>query len=114
MLPIAATNMPSAMYTPLVVLIVAYVALSLLAARARGHEDRAQAERYSGIAFALVLVAAAYVVVLLIATVFSYPSRFYDMLVIIVVVGAFFAVLLFVFLLLTEVLPGALRRGRDR
>ena len=64
------------MYTPLVVLIVIYVLLSFMANRARGHEDRAQAERYANIAFGVVLVSAAYVVVLLIATVFSYPSRF--------------------------------------
>jgi cobalamin biosynthesis protein CobD/CbiB len=113
MLPIAA-NMPSAMYTPLVVLIVGYVLLSLMAARARGHEDRTQAERYSGIAFALVLVAAAYVVVLLISTIVTYPSRFYDMLVILVVVGVFFVLLLFVFFVLAEVIPGTFRRGRGR
>ena len=113
-LPIAAENMPSAMFTPLVVLIVIYVLLSILANRARGQEDRAKAERYANFAFGVVLVSAAYVVVLLIATVFSYPSRFYDMLVILFDIIAFFGLLLFVFFLLAELLPGALRRGRDR
>ena len=105
MLPIAAENMPSAMYTPLVVLLVAYALLSILANRARGHEDRAQA---------VVLVSAAYVVVLLIATVFSYPSRVYDMLIILFDIVAFFLLLLFIFFLLAELIPGALRRSRGR
>jgi hypothetical protein len=113
-LPIAAENMPSAMYTPLVVLIVIYVLLSIMANRARGHDDRAQAERYANFAFGVVLVSAVYVVVLLIATVFSYPSRFYDMLVILFDIIVFFGLLLFVFFLLAELLPRTLRRGRDR
>ncbi len=113
MLPIA-SNLPSAMYTPLVVLIVGYALLSIMSGRARGHEDRATAERYATIAFGLVLLAAVYVVVLLIAAVFSYPGRFTDMLIILIVVGLFFALLLFVFFLIAEVIPGALRRGRER
>ena len=114
MLPIAATNLPSAMYTPLVVLIVGYAVLSIMAGRARGHEDRAAADRYATIAFGLVLAAAAYAVVLLISAVVSYPGRIYDMVIIVIVVGLFFALLLFILLLITEVLTGALRRGRDR
>ena len=113
-LPIAAENMPSAMYTPLVVLVVAYALLSILANRASGQEDRAQAERYTNIAFAVVLVSAVYVVILLIATVFSYPSRTYDMLVILFDIIAFFALLLFFFFLIAELIPQTLKRGRDR
>jgi uncharacterized membrane protein len=113
MLPIAA-NLPSGMYTPFVVVLVGYALLSIMASRARGHDDRAKAEQYDGIGFGLVLIAAAYAVVLLLAAVFSYPSRTYDMLIILVVVGVFFALLLFLFFLLAEVIPGALRRGRGR
>ena len=112
-LPIAA-NLPSAMYTPLVLLLVGYAALSIMAGRHRAQENRAQADRFAGYAFALVLVSAAYVVVLLFAAVFSYPSRVYDMVIILVVIGIFFALLLFVFFVLAEVLPGSLRRGRER
>jgi hypothetical protein len=54
-----------------------------------------------------------YVAVLLIATIFSYPSRVWDMVIILVVIGVFFALLLYVLLVLTELLPRALRRGRD-
>jgi hypothetical protein len=112
-LPIAA-NMPSAAYTPLLVIAVVYAVLSILAGRARGNDDRAQADRFANWAFAVVLLSAAYVVVLLIATVIGYPSRVYDMVIILVVIGVFFALLLFVFFLLAELLPRSLRRGGDR
>jgi hypothetical protein len=110
-LPIAA-NMPSAAFTPLVVIVVVYALLSILAGRARGHDDSAQADRFSTWAFALVLLSAVYVAVLLIATIFSYPSRVWDMVIILVVIGVFFALLLYVLLVLAELLPRALRRGR--
>jgi hypothetical protein len=61
-----------------------------------------------------VLVSAAYVLVLLISAVVSYPDRVYDMLIILVVVGMFFALLLFLFFAIAEILPRALRRGRGR
>lgn len=112
-LPIAA-NLPSAMYAPIVILLVAYAVLAILAARARTHEDRARAERFSGIGFALVLASAAYAVVLLIASVFSYPTRVYDMLIILVVVAVFFALLIAAFFVIAEVIPRALGRGGDR
>lgn len=113
MLPIAA-QMPFAMYMPIVVLVIAYVVLSILAGRARAHEDRAKTERYSNYAFLIVLVSAAYAVVLLISTIFTYPSRFYDMMLIILVIAAFFALLLFVFFVVAELIPRALRRGGGR
>jgi cell division protein FtsW (lipid II flippase) len=112
MLPIA--QLPSAMYTPVLLLIIAYAVLSILANRARSNDDRPRTERFSNWAFLVVLVFAAYAVVLLIASVVSYPSRFYDMVLIIFVIVAFFALLLFAFFVIAEVLPNALRRGRDR
>jgi Na+/H+ antiporter NhaC len=113
MLPIAA-NLPSAMFTPFVLLIVAYALLSILGSRARGKDDRAAADRWANIAFAVVLIAALYAVVMLVSAVVSYPARFYDMLVILVVIVAFFALLMGLFFVLAEVVPGALRRGRNR
>jgi cytochrome bd-type quinol oxidase subunit 2 len=113
MLPIA-DQLPSAMYTPVVVLVIAYALASILANRARSNEDRPQADRFSNWAFLIVLVTAAYAVVLLISAIFSYPSRFYDMLLIIVVIAAFFALLLFAFFLIAEIIPRTLRRGDDR
>jgi threonine/homoserine/homoserine lactone efflux protein len=112
MVPIAAENLPSSMYTPLVVLLAVYVLLNLLAGRASSRDDRARSDRWANIAFAVVLVAAAYAVVLLITGIFSYPSRSSDMITIILVMGVFFALLLFAFFLIAEVIPHALRRGR--
>ena len=112
MVVIGAENLPSSMYTPLVVLLAAYAVLSILAGRASSNDDRAQADRWANIAFAVVLVAAAYALVLLITGIFSYPSRTSDMVTILIVIGVFFALLLFAFFLIAEVIPHALRRGR--
>jgi hypothetical protein len=111
MLPIAA-NMPFPAFMLLVAMLIAYAVLALMATRARANEDRATADRFSGIGFALLLAAAAYAVILLIATAFSYWPRVYDMLIIMFMIGVFFALLLFGFFLLAEVLPRAIRRGR--
>lgn len=112
MFPIGAENLPSSMYTPLVVLVAVYAVLSILANRSRSHDDRAQADRWANIAFAVVLVSAVYALVLLITGLFSYPSRSSDMITIIIVIGVFFGLLLFAFFLIAEVIPHALRRGR--
>jgi 4-amino-4-deoxy-L-arabinose transferase-like glycosyltransferase len=109
---IGAENLPSSMYTPLVVLLAAYAVLAILAGRARSNDDRAQADRWANIGFAVVLVTAVYALVLLITGIFSYPSRSSDMITIIIVIGVFFALLLFVFFVISELLPHALRRGR--
>ncbi len=50
-------------------LLVGYAVVGILATRARAHEDRAGAERFAGIGFALVLASAVYAVVLLLAAV---------------------------------------------
>jgi threonine/homoserine/homoserine lactone efflux protein len=100
------------MYTPLVVLVAVYAVLTILAGRARSHDDRAQADRWANIGFAVVLVSAVYALVLLITGIFSYPSRSSDMITIIIVIGVFFGLLLFAFFLIAEVIPHALRRGR--
>jgi energy-coupling factor transporter transmembrane protein EcfT len=112
-LPIAA-QLNSALYAPLVILLVAYAVLAILAGRARGHEDRASADRYAGYGFGLVLLSAVWTVVLVLSAVVSYPSRFYDMLIIIVVIIVFFALLVGASFTITELIPRALRRGDNR
>ena len=112
MLPIA--QLPSQMYTPVLLLVIAYAVLTILGNRARSNDDRPRAERFSNWAFLVVLVFAAYAVVLLLASVFSYPSRFYDMVLIIFVITVFFALLLSAFFVIAEVIPNVFRRGRDR
>ena len=109
---IGASNLPMAMYTPLVLLLAAYAVLSLLAGRARSKEDTGGTERFETYAFVVLLVAALYTIVLVISAVFAYPSRSTDLVTILLVVCGFFAVLRFVFFVLAEVLPGAIGRGR--
>ena len=109
---IGLSNLPMAMYTPLVVVLAAYAVLSLLAGRARSKEDRGGTERFETWAFVVLLVAALYTVVLVISAIFAYPSRSTDMVTIILEICAFFALLLFVFFVLAELLPRALGRGR--
>jgi hypothetical protein len=109
---IGASNLPMAMYTPLVVVLAAYVVLSLFAGRARSKEDTGATERFETWAFLVLLVAALYTVVLVISAVFAYPSRSTDMVTILLVVCGFFALLLFVFFVLAELLPRAIGRGR--
>lgn len=110
-LPIA-SNLPFGMYMPLVVVLVGFALLSGLSGVARNREDNARAERTGDFAFLLVLVGAAYALVLLIAAAVSYPQRFWDMLLITFVVVAFFAILLGAFFLVGESLPRRLgRRG---
>ncbi len=111
-LPIA--QLPTGMYAPLVLLLVAYAGLGIMATRARAGDDDARADRLTGIAFALVLAAAVYTVVLVVAAVIGYFARVYDMVIIMFVILAFFALLLFVFFLIAELIPRALRRGQDR
>ena len=109
---IGAENLSSSLYTPLVVLLAAYAALALLAGRARGNEDTAGADRWETYGFGVLIVAALYTIVLVIAAAFNYPSRSTDMVTIILVICGFFALLLFAFFLLTEWIPRKLGRGR--
>ena len=111
--PIAAENLPSSLYTPLVVLLAAYVVTVLLANRARGREDTESTDRWETIGFGIVVVSALYTIVLVIATVFNYPNRSTDMVTILIVICGFFALLLFAFFLIAEWIPDRLRRGRS-
>ncbi len=113
MFVIAAENLPSGLYTPLAVLLVVYAVLILLENRARANEDTEGADRWAMWAFGVLMVAALYTIVLVIAAVFNYPSRSTDMVTIVLVVCGFFALLLFAFFLIAELLPAALRRGRS-
>jgi hypothetical protein len=112
MFVIGAENLPSGLYTPLVALLVAYAVLSLLAGRALANEDTDRADRWATWAFGVLIVAALYTIVLVIAAVFNYPSRSTDMVTIVLVVCGFFALLLFVFFLIAELIPRSIGRGR--
>lgn len=92
------------LYMPLIVLGVVYGVLFVIAQVQSGRGNRARSERLLDFGFALALLAAAYVVVLLLISLVSMPDLIYDMIVIVVVVGVFFAVLLFVLFGLFELL----------
>jgi cell division protein FtsW (lipid II flippase) len=111
---IGAENLPSSMYTPLVVLLVVYAALGIIVNRARANEDTERGDRFATYQFAVLLVAALYTIVLVISAVFAYPSRSTDMVTIILVIGVFFALLLFAFFLIAEWIPGKLSRREER
>ena len=95
-------------------LLAVYVVLVLIAGRARGKEDTGQAERFDTFAFAVLLVAALYTIVLVISAAFSYPSRSTDMVTIVLVICGFFALLLFAFFVIVEWIPGKLSRREER
>ena len=70
-----------------------------------GTRTRASAERFDTFAFAVLLVAAVYTIVLVISAAFTYPSRSTDMVTIVLVICGFFALLLFAFFVIVEWIP---------
>jgi O-antigen/teichoic acid export membrane protein len=75
-----------------VAIIAAILAVSGAVVRARGNESGG--ERMADLAFGLTLLGGAYVVILLLITIFSEPDVLYDAIVIILVVSVFFLALL--------------------
>lgn len=78
--------------------------------RARGRGDAG--EKLLDVAFAVTLVAGAYVVVLLLLTLFDEPGLIYDAVVIILVIVLFFAVVVFLLFVIFELIGGRLGRRR--
>jgi cytochrome bd-type quinol oxidase subunit 2 len=107
-LPIA--QVAFGLYVPILVLLAGYALVSVVAGIARNREENERAERLADISFLLVVLGAAYAVVLLIVSAVSYPSRVYDMILIIFVVVLFFGLLLFLFFVISELVPRTLRR----
>ena len=85
-----------ALYLPLLVL--ALIALILfIAAQVMGSRDGgALSSRLLDLTFGLALLGGAYVIVLLLISLISEPDVIYDIVVIMLIVGIFFAVVLFV------------------
>ena len=98
------------LYAPLIVLLLAYAAVSVAAAAAGNRSGPAARERLQDIAFGVALLAAAYTVVLLIVSVVSLPDLFVDLIRILVVVGLFFLVLISLLFAIIELLFGRTRR----
>jgi hypothetical protein len=105
-----------ALFQPLVFGAILYVVLFVAAAvlDARGAEERAEGLR--DISFLIVLLAAAWVVVLVLVALVDVPGLIVDLLTIIAVIGVFFGLLLFAFFGVFELMIGRGPRraaGRD-
>ena len=101
---------PTAFYFPLLLLGLAYgvlYAVAQAAGRRRGEEAR---ERVLDIAFGVALLAVAYTLVLLIISLVTLPDLIVDLVRIVLVVSAFFGVLLAVLFGIFELLFGRSRR----
>lgn len=93
-------------YVPLVVLGLLYAALFIVSRFLAARDDTSASERMADLTFGVGLLAAAYTVVLLIVSVITLPDLVVDLVRIVVVVGAFFAVLLSVLFGIFELLIG--------
>jgi hypothetical protein len=104
-------TLEGAFFSPLWIMAIAYGALFVLAqvAGARGATDLR--ERLLDFGFVVGLLAAAWVVVLLLTAIVSESDLVYDMVVILLVVVAFFALLLFALFAIFELI---FSRGRRR
>ena len=82
------------LYSPLLLALLVYVVLFIAAsiARARGNDNGA--ERILDIGFLVAVIAGAWTLVLLIFAILDEPDDIWDMVIIVVIIGVFFAVLL--------------------
>lgn len=88
--------MSSSLWNALVLFALGYGVLALLAARADRREQGDTAERFRDLAFAVALAAAAYTAVLVVLAALDAPSRFYDAVLITIIIFLFFLALLLV------------------
>ena len=99
------------LYSPLLLALLVYVVLFIAAsiARARGNDNGA--ERILDIGFLVAVIAGAWTLVLLIFAILDEPDDIWDMVIIVVIVGVFFAVLLSLLFGLFEWSSRAARAG---
>ncbi|MEA2363058.1 MAG: hypothetical protein QOD71_2203 [Thermoleophilaceae bacterium] len=101
------------LYFPLILAAAAYAILSAAAGVIAGRGNEPTAERLRDAAFVIVLLGGAWVLVLLLLSVISQPDDLWDMVVITLVIVAFFAILLLVLFGLS-LLVGRLSRSASR
>ena len=99
------------LFSPLLLAVLVYAVLSIVAAvmRSRGNGDGA--ERMLDVGFLVALVAGAWTAILLVFAILDEPDDIWDMVIIVVIIGVFFAVLLSVLFGVFELI---LTRGRRR
>ena len=100
------------LYAPLIVLLLAYAAVSVAAAVAGNRSGQAARERIQDIAFGVAVLAALYTVILFIVSVITLPDLVADLFRVVLVVGVFFLALISVLFAIIELLFG--RAGRTQ
>jgi hypothetical protein len=101
------------LFMPLVIAGIAFAALSAAAGVASARGNDARAERFRDVAFLIALAAAAWVVVLLLISLFQETDELWDLVSIVVVVAVFFVLLLLLFFALS-LLFGLVGRALSR
>jgi hypothetical protein len=103
------------LYSPLLLALLVYVVLFIAASIVRSRGNESGAERILDIGFLVALVAGAWTLVLLVFAILDEPDDIWDMVVIVVIIGVFFAVLLTLLFGLFELIltRGGSRRRRE-
>ena len=92
------------LYSPLMLALLVYVVLFMAASIIRTRGNESGAERILDIGFLVALVAGAWTLILLVFAILDEPDDIWDMVVIVVIIGVFFAVLLTVLFGLFELI----------
>lgn len=100
------------LYVPLLLAAAVFAVISIAAQVVRSRGNAASAEKLLDLGFLVALAAGAWTLVLLVLAMFDEPDDLWDMVLVIVVVGAFFAVLLTVLFGIFELIFS--RGGRQR
>jgi hypothetical protein len=82
------------LYSPLLLALLVYVVLFIAASVMRSRGNESGAERSLDIGFLVALIAGAWTLVLLVFAILDEPDDIWDMVVIVIIIGVFFAVLL--------------------
>jgi hypothetical protein len=97
-------------YMPLVILGALCAALTMYAGWTANRGNRERGERFRDYAFGTALVTAAYTAILVVLVAIDTPNRFTDAITTIVVICVFFAILLVLLFLISQVLGLVTRR----
>lgn len=102
------------LFSPLIVAAIVYALLYVASGVVRARGSAQTADRMLDLGFGIALLAAAWVAVLLVISVVSESDQVYDMVVVLLVVGGFFALLLALLFGVFEVIFSRGSRGPRR
>jgi hypothetical protein len=100
------------LYVPLLLAAAIFAIISIASAIVRSRGNEASAEKLLDLGFVVAVAAGAWTLVLLVLAIFNQPDDIWDMVLIVVVVGAFFGILLALLFGVFEVIFS--RGGRKR